>query len=408
MIQNMPDISIQSFDYQLPDSHIALFPADQRDGSRLLVYKDSHINHTTFKDFPNLLPTNSMLICNNTKVIPARIYIQKPSGTTIELFLLKPIENNIATQVIMEQQGESRWECLIGNKKRWKDGEILRKELVSTNESVDLTFEWIDRETNQVRIRWNGEYSFASLLDIIGQMPLPPYMQRESEASDQDRYQTIFSNVLGAVAAPTASLHFTPEIFDALHQKGIQESYLTLHVGAGTFLPVKEGEIRNHPMHREQLIFTKEFIQEIIAHTGPFVPIGTTAMRAMESLYWSGVWLLEGREVPENGLVIPKEFAYHPRKPFTTKEALDALISYLEKTNQDSWIAQTELLIMPTYTFRFCDALVTNFHQPKSTLLVLVSALIGDAWKKIYAEAVEKNYRFLSYGDACLFFNKQQ
>jgi S-adenosylmethionine:tRNA ribosyltransferase-isomerase len=279
---------------------------------------------------------------------------------------------------------------------------------VATNESVDLTFEWIDRETNQVRIRWNGEYSFASLLDIIGQMPLPPYMQRESEASDQDRYQTIFSNVLGAVAAPTASLHFTPEIFDALHQKGIQESYLTLHVGAGTFLPVKEGEIRNHPMHREQLIFTKEFIQEIIAHTGPFVPIGTTAMRAMESLYWSGVWLLEGREVPENGLVIPKEFAYHPRKPFTTKEALDALISYLEKTNQDSWIAQTELLIMPTYTFRFCDALVTNFHQPKSTLLVLVSALIGDAWKEIYAEAVEKNYRFLSYGDACLFFNKQQ
>jgi S-adenosylmethionine:tRNA ribosyltransferase-isomerase len=406
MIQNMPDISIQSFDYQLPDSHIALFPADQRDGSRLLVYKEPQIKHTIFKDFPNLLPINSMLICNNTKVIPARVFIQKPSGTTIELFLLKPIENNIATQLIMEQQGESSWECLIGNKKRWKLGEILRKELVSLNESIDLTFEWIDRETNQVRIRWNGDYTFAALLDIIGQMPLPPYMDRESEASDQDRYQTIFSNVLGAVAAPTASLHFTPEIFDALHQKGIKESYLTLHVGAGTFLPVKEGEVRNHPMHREQLIFTKEFIQQIIAHTGPFVPIGTTAMRAMESLYWSGVWLLEEREVPESGLVIPKEFAYHIRKSFTTIEALDALILYLEKTNQESWIAQTELLIMPTYKFRFCDALVTNFHQPKSTLLVLVSALIGDAWKEIYAEAVEKNYRFLSYGDACLFFKK--
>lgn len=408
MIKNMPDVSIQAFDYHLPDSQIAFFPTDQRDGSRLLVYKRPHINHTIFKEFPNLLPTNSLLICNNTKVIPARIHIQKPTGTTIELFLLKPIENNVATQVVMEQQGESRWECLIGNKKRWKSGEILRKVVTSSKVSIELSFEWIDRESNQVSIRWNGDYSFAALLDIIGQMPLPPYMERESEASDQDRYQTIFSNVLGAVAAPTASLHFTPEIFDALHKKGIKESYLTLHVGAGTFLPVKEGEIRNHPMHREQLIFTKEFIQEINQHKGPFIPIGTTAMRAMESLYWSGVWLLENRPIPEEGLVIPKEFAYHTRETYSNQAALEALIAYLVDSNRDSWIAQTELLIMPTYKFRFCDALVTNFHQPKSTLLVLVSALIGDDWKKIYEEAVEKKYRFLSYGDACLFFNEQK
>ena len=408
MIQNMPDISIQAFDYHLPDSQIALFPTDQRDESRLLAYINQQITHTHFKELPNLLPENSLLICNNTKVIPARIHIQKQTGTTIELFLLKPIENHVATQVVMEQQGLSEWECLIGNKKRWKQGEQLSKEILIQSETISLTFDWINRDSNQVQVSWEGSSTFAEILDVIGQMPLPPYMERESEISDQDRYQTIFSRVLGAVAAPTASLHFTPAIFDALHKKGINECYLTLHVGAGTFLPVKEGEIRNHPMHREQLIFTKDFIRQILEHKGPFIPVGTTALRGLESLYWSGVWLVEGNQIPENGLIIPKEFAYRTRKAISNEESLLAVMAYLDANKLETWIAQTELLIMPTYQFHFCDALITNFHQPKSTLLVLVSALIGEAWRSIYEEAIENKYRFLSYGDACLFYKHQR
>lgn len=404
----MPDISIQAFDYHLPDSQIALFPTDQRDESRLLAYINQQITHTHFKELPNLLPENSLLICNNTKVIPARIHIQKQTGTTIELFLLKPIENHVATQVVMEQQGLSEWECLIGNKKRWKQGEQLSKEILIQSETISLTFDWINRDSNQVQVSWEGSSTFAEILDVIGQMPLPPYMERESEISDQDRYQTIFSRVLGAVAAPTASLHFTPAIFDALHKKGINECYLTLHVGAGTFLPVKEGEIRNHPMHREQLIFTKDFIRQILEHKGPFIPVGTTALRGLESLYWSGVWLVEGNQIPENGLIIPKEFAYRTRKTISNEESLLAVMAYLDANKLETWIAQTELLIMPTYQFHFCDALITNFHQPKSTLLVLVSALIGESWRSIYEEAIENKYRFLSYGDACLFYKHQR
>lgn len=408
MIQNMPDISIQAFDYPLPDSQIALFPTEKRDESRLLTYQHEQIKHSYFKELPNLLPSNSLLVFNNTKVIPARMLIQKATGTTIELFLLKPMTNQVATQFVMEQQGESCWECLIGNKKRWKSEETLTKEITLQDETVLITINWIDRGINLIKLTWTGDHSFAAILDCIGQMPLPPYLERETEISDQERYQTVFSKVLGAVAAPTASLHFSQDVFDLLREKGIKESYLTLHVGAGTFLPVKEDEIRNHPMHREQLIFSKAFIQQIIDHQGPFIPVGTTALRALESLYWSGVWLLEGQKVPETGLVIPKEFAYRVRENYSNKESLKAILSYLQEQAQENWIAETELLIMPTYTFRFCQALITNFHQPKSTLLVLVSALIGEDWKEVYQEAIDQKYRFLSYGDACLFFNNQQ
>ena len=233
-------------------------------------------------------------------------------------------------------------------------------------------------------------------------------MERDTELADQDRYQTVFSKELGAVAAPTASLHFTTEILERLTANGIPQSYLTLHVGAGTFLPVKEEEVRNHPMHREQLIFDREFIIQLMQHEGSYVPVGTTAMRALESLYWSGIWLMENKSIPENGLIIPKEFAYQDRDDVSNEDSLRALLTFMEESQQTKWIAQTELLIMPSYRFRFCDALVTNFHQPKSTLMVLVSSLIGDAWKAVYQEAIDQKYRFLSYGDACLFFNKQQ
>jgi S-adenosylmethionine:tRNA ribosyltransferase-isomerase len=286
--------------------------------------------------------------------------------------------------MVMEQRNEIRWECLVGNKKRWKLGEILTKTLDLAGIIVELTIQWHDRETNHVVINWNSDHSFASILNEIGKIPLPPYMERDTELSDLDRYQTIFSKELGAVAAPTASLHFTPEILDRLNSKGIKQSFLTLHVGAGTFLPVKENEVRNHPMHREQLIFEREFIVQLLQHKGSYIPVGTTAMRALESLYWSGVWVLEQKTIPPTGLILPKEFAYQQRTEISKEASLSALVAYMNKNQLPKWMAQTELLIMPSYQFRFCDALVTNFHQPKSTLLVLVSALIGDTWKSIY------------------------
>jgi S-adenosylmethionine:tRNA ribosyltransferase-isomerase len=296
----------------------------------------------------------------------------------------------------------------VGNKKRWKISETLTKRIEFEDQEVALRINWHDRELNQVQIRWSGEHTFASILNEIGKIPLPPYMERDTELSDQDRYQTVFSKELGAVAAPTASLHFTPAIIDRLEAKGIQKSFLTLHVGAGTFLPVKEDEIRNHPMHREQLIFERAFIQQLMEHSGTFVPVGTTALRAVESLYWSGVWLYEQNAIPTDGLILPKEFAYQDRTEVSKTDALQAILQYMEANRLSNWLSQTELLIMPSYRFRFCDALITNFHQPKSTLLVLVSALIGDAWKDIYEEAKQEGYRFLSYGDACLFFKKEK
>jgi len=408
MMHNMPDISIQAFDYELPDSHIAFFPSQQRDKSRLLVHRQHETSHHSFQQLPDLVPSDSLFIFNNTKVIPARIQIQKESGTTVEIFLLKPLSDNIATQHLMEQRGEITWECLVGNKKRWKLGETLHKTLRIDGDVIALEVRWHDRELNQVQIYWSSEHTFARILNEIGKIPLPPYMERDTELSDQDRYQTVFSKELGAVAAPTASLHFTSEILKELTSRGIQQSFLTLHVGAGTFLPVKEDEIRNHPMHREQLIFERDFILQLLQHRGTFIPVGTTALRALESLYWSGVWLLEGHKIPDSGLIIPKEFAYNDRKDISTQDALYAILAFMETKQQTQWLAQTELLIMPSYRFRFCDVLITNFHQPKSTLLVLVSALIGEAWKAIYEEAKQEGYRFLSYGDACLFFKKEK
>lgn len=404
MIHRMPDISIQAFDYHLPDSHIAFFPSEVRDGSKLLVHHGGITNHHAFRELPDLVPDDSMFIFNNTKVIPARIQLQKSSGTTIEIFLLKPLLDNIPTQQMMEQSGEVIWESLVGNKKRWKIDEVLQKTLIIEESEVLLNINWYNRDENQVKITWNSSHSFAAILTEIGKIPLPPYMERDTELSDQDRYQTVFSKELGAVAAPTASLHFTPEILSQLKKT----CYLTLHVGAGTFLPVKENEIRNHPMHREQLIFERELITQLMQHTGGFIPVGTTAMRAVESLYWAGVWLIEHTSIPESGLVIPKEFAYAERGNISKHEALQAILDYLDANQLDQFLAQTEMLIMPTYQFRFCDALITNFHQPKSTLLVLVSALIGDVWKSVYEEAIDSGYRFLSYGDACLFFKKEQ
>ncbi len=396
----MPNIPIQAFDYSLPESKIAQFPLANRHDSKLLVYSDGLIKHEAFLNLADQLPENALLIFNNTKVIPARIPLLKENGVAIELFLLHPTSDSAPTEQLMESKGEITWECLVGNKKRWKDGDVLQK--------GDLRFSWLNREENQIRINWNTDQSFAQILDEIGKIPLPPYMEREAELNDSDRYQTLFSEKLGAVAAPTASLHFSNEVLADVDRRGIQKTYLTLHVGAGTFLPVKEDDVENHPMHREQLVFTPALIETLLAHNGPFVPVGTTSLRALESLYWSGVWLHEKRPLENETLLIPKEFAYEKReKSISIKDSLEAVLTFIKFQKLEHWLAETEILIMPGYTLHFCDALVTNFHQPKSTLLVLIATLIGDDWKNVYEAALDNEYRFLSYGDSSILYKKQ-
>ncbi len=396
----MPNIFIQAFDYPLPESKIAQFPLANRHDSKLLVYQDGQITHAGFRNLANQLPKNALLIFNNTKVIPARIPLFKENGVAIELFLLHPLSDAAPTEQMMEAKGESSWECLVGNKKRWKEGDVLTK--------GDLSFSWINRELNQIRISWDTDKSFAQVLEEIGKIPLPPYMEREAQVSDAERYQTLFSEKQGAVAAPTASLHFSEEVLGDIDQLGIKKAYLTLHVGAGTFLPVKEEDVSKHPMHREQIVFTPELIETLLQHTGPFIPVGTTSLRALESLYWSGVWLIENRPLENGLLILPKEFAYELReKTVSNQDSLTAVLSYLKENNRNYWVAETELLIMPGYKLHFCDAIVTNFHQPKSTLLVLIAALIGEDWKKVYDSALTNEYRFLSYGDSSLLYKKQ-
>jgi S-adenosylmethionine:tRNA ribosyltransferase-isomerase len=405
MKSNMPNIFIQDFDYALPEAKIALFPLENRDDSKLLVHRLGQTSHHFFKDLPGFLPENGLLIFNNTKVIPARIALETGTGSKIEVFLLRPIQGEIATQSLMNAKSESIWECLIGNKKKWKTDQVIIQTIIIHGHKVNLRFHWFNRHGNLVKITWDVPISLTQILEAVGQIPLPPYLDREVEIADKNRYQTIFSKEAGAVAAPTASLHFSEKVFKDIEKRGIKQSFLTLHVGAGTFLPVKEENVQNHPMHREQLIFSKEFIENLHAHDGPHIPVGTTSLRALESLYWAGVWLNEGLEIPSIGFTIPKEFPYLEReKIIDPKESLSAVLAYMHQKGINEWILSTELLIMPGYDLKFCDAIVTNFHQPKSTLLVLVSAIIGDCWKQIYEKALQNDYRFLSYGDACLFF----
>ena len=395
----MPNLPIQAFDYPLPESKIAQFPLANRHDSKLLVYKEGNLQHDSFRNLADFLPEDSLLIFNNTKVIPARIPLLKENGVAIELFLLHPISDAAPTEQLMESKGEIVWECLVGNKKRWKEGDVLKRGA--------LTFSWVNREENHIRITWNTDQPFAEILEEIGKIPLPPYMERDTELSDSDRYQTLFSEKLGAVAAPTASLHFSEEVLADLDRRGIQKTYLTLHVGAGTFLPVKDDDVSKHPMHREQLVFTPELIKTLLAHQGPIIPVGTTALRALESLYWSGIWLLEKRPIENGVLIIPKEFAYEARSPISNKDSLEAVLHYIESQHLTHWVAETEILIMPGYPLHFCDGIVTNFHQPKSTLLVLIAALIGEDWKRVYDTALANDYRFLSYGDSSLLFKKK-
>jgi S-adenosylmethionine:tRNA ribosyltransferase-isomerase len=395
------------FLYDLPDERIARYPLAKRDQSKLLVYENGRIVHQQFSDLPNHLPSNSLLVFNDTKVIPARAVFSKDSGARIELLLLQPeIPARVMSEAMVATSG-CTWECMIGNKKRWKDGDELRTTLDLDGQQVEVYANWCDRDKNLVTLSWTGSHLFVDVLIAIGQIPLPPYLGRKAELADVDSYQTVYAQQNGAVAAPTAGLHFTEAVLDELRSQGVQANFVTLHVGAGTFQPIKTDRILDHDMHTEQIVFTRQLIEQLHRHEGNLVAVGTTSMRSLESLYWFGVkCLMEGG--PE--FFIEKDYPYRSdvSQAISADEALGAVTGYMTKNNLDTLFGETQIFITPGYSFRMVDGLVTNFHQPGSTLILLVAAFIGESWRDVYREALETNYRFLSYGDSSILWRKKK
>ena len=393
-------IHISEYDYSLPSERIAKYPLPERDQSKLLIYKDHQITESTFNQVSAQLPENSLLIFNNTKVIRARLIFTKESGTRIEIFCLQP-EGGYG-----QTGGASIWKCLIGNAKRWKSGAIQLVVGDGANK-VTLTATKGERfaDAYMVHFAWDHpEMAFEQVLEILGKTPLPPYLNRDPEASDRERYQTIYAQYDGSVAAPTAGLHFTRDVLQSIEIKNIQLDYLTLHVGAGTFKPVAVADAREHQMHEEELIVERGFLIRLIQSLqNPVIPVGTTSMRSLESLYWLGIQVLNGQE-PEPDFVISQWEPYKQELKTPAVEALQAIVDFMSRRNLVRISGVTGIMIVPGYSFRICSAIITNFHQPQSTLLLLVSAFIGKSWEKVYNYALEHDFRFLSYGDSCLFF----
>ena len=392
-------VQLADYTYTLPEEKIAQHPLSNRDASKLLHYNQGIIQHKIFRQLPELLPENSLLILNNTKVLPARLYFKKSTGAIIELFLLEPSSPSKEMATAMLAEKTCSWKCIIGNKKKWKGDEVLHV-YTDKDSTLNLSAKLLDREENLVEFAFEND-TFSEVLDKAGNMPLPPYMKRSAELEDEDRYQTVFSKIKGAVAAPTASLHFTDDVLQDIKKRGNFLAEVTLHVGAGTFQPIKGGDIANHPMHKEWFEVAIETIKKLASHSGPVIPIGTTACRTIESLYWLGVWVNKFGDLPAT---LPKEvgFMFTKEETLPPKEAMVQLSAYLEGSNKSSISCSTEIFIIPGYNFRLTKGLVTNFHQPESTLMLLIGALIGSNWKKVYQSALENEYRFLSYGDSSL------
>jgi S-adenosylmethionine:tRNA ribosyltransferase-isomerase len=388
-------IPIHEYTFSLPQERIADHPLAQRDQSKLLVYHKGTIHHTKFNSIVNSLPANSFLFFNDTKVIPARIHFQKSTGADIELFLLSPMAPSNVMMEVMQAREQCTWQCTIGNLKRWKDGQQLSKE----TDGIVLSALLINRAENIVEFKWNTQHAFAEVITAMGVTPLPPYIKREPSKDDVKRYQTVYSHYEGAVAAPTAGLHFTTELLASLKQKGIEEDFLTLHVSAGTFQPVKTENALEHIMHHEQVTVNRKSIENLLRPDRFVVAVGTTSMRTIESLFWFGVKLLEN---PDSAFVILQDDPYREIKLPTTTEALKAVIAYMDRHKISTLTGTTSIFIYPGYKFRICQGLITNFHLPGSTLILLVAAFVGENWKKIYKEALQNDYRFLSYGDSSL------
>ncbi len=395
------EIKIEDFDYPLPDDRIAKFPLPERDASKLLLYRQGVFSEARFSEIASFLPEGSLLVFNDTKVIQARLLFQKESGSTIEIFCLEPWQ--MPASQSFEQRESTEWTCFIGNNRRWKQG-TLERVLSVDGEEVCLRAERLRMLGNAwiVRFHWDKGIPFSDIMEHAGVVPLPPYLHREAEKEDKERYQTIYAHYDGSVAAPTAGLHFTQRVFDSLKERHIDTEYVTLHVGAGTFKPVSSETIGEHEMHVEKIVLSRTQLQRLRQHTDrPLIAVGTTTSRTLESVYWFGVQLEEHPET--EGMHIRQWFPYGEHPVLEAGKALDNVIRYLDLHSLPFLEGETQLMIAPGYTYRMIQGLITNFHQPKSTLLLLVSALIGDVWKEGYRYALEHGFRFLSYGDSCLF-----
>jgi len=394
------DLNIDNYTYDLPGERIAKFPLADRSSSKLLVYKNRSIDHRKFSGISELLPRQSLLVFNNTRVIPARIRFVKGTGARIEILLLEPVApSNIVSQA-MEAKGECVWQCMIGNRKKWR-GESLMKAVSTNGKNLHLKAELVDSIGDLIRFGWDdSNYSFGDIVQSAGQMPLPPYLNREVVDNDYQTYQTVYAKREGAVAAPTAGLHFTSEIIDQLKRDGHSADYLTLHVGAGTFQPMKTKMANDHEMHSEQIVITKKNLVNLIEHSGSVVPVGTTSSRTLESIYWMGTKLTKN-PAAEFSIDQSDPFEYSGGAP-CKNEALEAVLEAMKRRKLDTIVCKTSIFIYPGYQFRMCDALITNSHQPGSTLILLIAAFAGNSWRKIYNEALMEGYRFLSYGDCSL------
>ena len=399
----IPSIDLKDYEYTLPEDRIAKFPLEKRDSSQLLEYRKGTVQHHHFFDLPSLLDADCLLVYNNTKVIPARLIFQRQTGARIEVFLLQPIAPSRVMSEIMTSKKPVIWETLVGNLKKWKEEETLQGVITIGTQEVILTARLVNKELMQVEFSWNdSEIAFVDLVEACGETPLPPYLNRKPEETDKSRYQTVYSEKQGAVAAPTAGLHFTDEVFANLRTKGIQEAALTLHVSAGTFQPIKVQAVEEHPMHSEQMEINRETIEKLLNHSGKIVAVGTTSVRTLESMYWFGVQLIENQG---NQFKIEKLAPYVSRASLPTRrEVLEAIKNEMEQSGRDTLFGTTSIFIFPGYKFQLVDGLITNFHQPGSTLVLLIAALVGEDWKKIYQEALDSNYRFLSYGDSSLLW----
>ena len=396
-------IKISDYNYPLPDERIAKFPLPVRDQSKLLVYRHGEVSETRFTSLPDYLEAGELMIFNNTKVIQARLHFRKETGALIEIFCLEPIQPNDYV-LNFQQTSHAAWLCMIGNLKKWKEGS-LHKEMNVKGHTITLTAtrgecrgtsHWVD-------FTWdNPEITFADILEVFGELPIPPYLNRETQESDKETYQTVYSKIKGSVAAPTAGLHFTERVLQALRDKGVDLEEVTLHVGAGTFKPVKSEEIEGHEMHTEYISVNRQTIEKLIAHGGKAIAVGTTSVRTLESLYYIGVTIASHPDAGQEELHVRQWQPYETHPTMTTVESLQQILDYMKRHELEALHTSTQIIIAPGYTYHIVQKMVTNFHQPQSTLLLLVSAFVKGKWRTIYDYALAHDFRFLSYGDSSL------
>ena len=406
-MEDTKHIHISDYNYNLPDERIAKFPLPVRDQSKLLVYRNGEISETRFTSLPDYVEPGTLMIFNNTKVIQARLHFRKETGALIEIFCLEPIQPNDYA-LNFQQTEHAAWLCMIGNLKKWKEGTLTRRmtvkgqdiTLAATRGEARGTSHWVD-------FTWdNPSVTFADILEMFGELPIPPYLNRETQESDKETYQTVYSKIKGSVAAPTAGLHFTQRVLDALRAKGADLEEVTLHVGAGTFKPVKSEEIEGHEMHTEYISVSKGSIEKLIAHEGKALAVGTTSVRTLESLYYIGVTLSQHPDAQEAELHVRQWQPYETHPTLRATEALKHILHYMERHRLDALHTSTQIIIAPGYEYKVVKRMITNFHQPQSTLLLLVSAFIKGDWKRIYDYALSHDFRFLSYGDSSLLINE--